>query len=69
MEQRAQELAAQYHLTPREREIVLLLARGRTSPYIATELNISSNTVRSYMREIYTKLGAHSKQDIIDLFS
>lgn len=69
MEQRAQELAAQYHLTPREREIVLLLARGRTSPYIAAELNITSNTVRSYMREIYTKLDAHSKQDIIDLFS
>lgn len=69
MEHRAQELADTYHLTHREREIMLLLARGRTSPYIADELNITPNTVRSYMREIYTKLGAHSKQDIIDLFS
>lgn len=69
MEQRSHELAAQYHLTPREREILLLLARGRTSPYIASELNIAPNTVRSYMREIYSKLGAHSKQDVIDLFS
>lgn len=69
MERRSQELAAQYHLTPREREIVLLLARGRTSPYIAEELHITSNTVRSYMREIYVKLDAHSKQEIIDLFS
>lgn len=69
MEHRARELADTYHLTHRECEIVLLLARGRTSPYIAAELNITPNTVRSYMREIYTKLGAHSKQDIIDLFS
>lgn len=68
-ERRSYELATQYHLTPREREILLLLARGRTSPYIARELNIAPNTVRSYMREIYTKLGAHSKQDVIDLFS
>ena len=48
---------------------MLLLARGRTSPYIAEELHITSNTVRSYMREIYVKLDAHSKQEIIDLFS
>ncbi len=66
IEQRSYELATQYHLTPREREVMVLLTRGRTAPYIASELNISTNTVRGYIQDIYAKLDIHSKQQLMN---
>ncbi|MFR8044592.1 MAG: helix-turn-helix transcriptional regulator [Eggerthella lenta] len=44
----------------------MLLAEGRSSSYIAGELVLSDNTVRSYVKNIYQKLDVHSKQDVID---
>lgn len=67
-EARSIELAAEYRLTPRERDVALLLAHGRTASYIGSELALSTNTVRGYMQEVYAKLGVHSKQELIDLF-
>ena len=56
----------EYGLTNREAEVLMLLAEGRSSSYIAGELVLSDNTVRSYVKNIYQKLGVHSKQDVID---
>ena len=67
-EARSIELTAEYRLTPRERDVALLLAHGRTASYIGSELALSTNTVRGYMQEVYAKLGVHSKQELIDLF-
>lgn len=47
-------------------EVLLLLAEGRSSSYIAEELVLSANTVRGYVKNIYQKLDVHSKQDVID---
>lgn len=55
-----------YGLTNREAEVLMLLAEGRSSSYIAGVLVLSDNTVRSYVKNIYQKLGVHSKQDVID---
>ena len=55
-----------YGLTNREAEVLMLLAEGRSSSYIAGELVLSDNTVRSYVKNIYQKLDVHSKQDVID---
>lgn len=44
-----------------------MLARGRSAPFIAQELVISPNTVKTHVKHIYAKLGAHSQQEIIDL--
>lgn len=55
-----------YGLTNREAEVLMLLAEGRSSSYIAGELVLSDNTVRSYVKNIYQKLDVHSKQDAID---
>ena len=55
-----------YGLTNREAEVLMLLAEGRSSSYIAGELVLSENTVRSYVKNIYQKLDVHSKQDVID---
>jgi len=51
-------------LGPREREIVQLLAEGRSSPQIARELHISTRTVESHRRNIMKKLGVHSLAEI-----
>ncbi len=47
-------------LGPREREIVQLLAEGKTSPQIARGLHISTRTVESHRRNIMKKLDVHS---------
>lgn len=60
-------LASQYHLTPREIEIFLLLARGRNVNYIENELVIARNTVKTHVRNIYGKVDVHSQQELIDL--
>lgn len=60
-------VAARYQLTPRERDVLGLLARGRTSPIIQERLVVSQNTVRTHVRHIYTKLGVHSQQELINL--
>lgn len=54
-------------LTRREREIFALTARGYSSPFIAEKLVISDSTVRFHQRNIYSKLGVHSKQELIAL--
>lgn len=69
IEQNSHRIASLYRLAPREVEIAVLLAQGRSMPYIATKLGLSGNTVRSYAQETYSKLGVHSKQELIDLFT
>ncbi|MGV8083416.1 MAG: response regulator transcription factor [Coriobacteriia bacterium] len=54
-------------LTEREIEIFNLLAAGRNTDYIRRTLGLSPNTVRSHTARIYSKLGVHSHQDLIDL--
>lgn len=54
-------------LTPSERDVLELLARGRSARYVADELGVSFNTVRTHIRHVYEKLGIHSRQDLIDL--
>jgi DNA-binding NarL/FixJ family response regulator len=48
-------------LTPREREVLTLLAQGMTNKGIAETLVISVNTVKRHLRSIYDKLDVHSR--------
>ena len=52
-------------LTPRELEILQLLADGRVPDDIATQLDVSRNTLRTHIQNILMKLGVHSKLDAI----
>lgn len=61
------QLGKKHGLTKRETEVLGLLARGRDAAYICKELYLSRNTVKSYMKSIYAKLGVHSHQELIDL--
>ncbi len=52
-------------LTDREREILHLIAQGKTTPEIAGELTLSPHTVQSHRDHIMTKLDLHSKAALI----
>ena len=52
-------------LTPREQEVIRLIAEGRTTAEIAETLTISPHTVRRHRDHIMAKLNFHSKADLI----
>lgn len=52
-------------LTVRETEILNLMAQGMPSRHIASRLGISYATVRSHIRSVGGKLGAHSKDEAV----
>jgi DNA-binding NarL/FixJ family response regulator len=48
-------------LAPREQQILKLLAGGRSTKQIATELHISSNTVKDAIKSVFRKLGVSTR--------
>ncbi|WP_158304030.1 response regulator transcription factor [Caldicellulosiruptor owensensis] len=61
--------AKYYKLTLREKEILSLILSGRNNPYIRDSLNISNNTLKTHLRNIYTKLDVKNRQEAITLFN
>jgi LuxR family maltose regulon positive regulatory protein len=53
-------------LTEREKQVLRLLGAGLTSTQVAEELVISVSTARSYIKSIYGKLDAHSREEAIE---
>lgn len=53
-------------LTARETEILSLLVRGRTLPYIANELFVTTGTVKTHVRHIYEKALVNNRQELLD---
>lgn len=60
-------IAQEFNLSPRELDILRSLARGYDANTTAEKLNISWNTVRTHIRNVYNKLGVHSHQELIVL--
>jgi DNA-binding NarL/FixJ family response regulator len=54
-------------LTDREREVLLLVARGRSNQEIAEELFISPLTSKTHVNRIMTKLQAHDRAQLVIL--
>jgi DNA-binding NarL/FixJ family response regulator len=52
-------------LTPREREIVQLLAEGKSSKEVATVLGLSVKTAETHRSNIMRKLELHSVSDLV----
>jgi DNA-binding NarL/FixJ family response regulator len=52
-------------LSPRETEVLQLLAGGTTTAVVARELHLSINTVRNHIQAVLTRLGAHSKLEAV----
>jgi DNA-binding CsgD family transcriptional regulator len=55
-------------LTPREREVLRLLARGKTNLAIAQRLVIREGTVKYHVKNILRKLGATSRADAVSRY-
>ena len=54
-------LEAKLGLTPREAQVLLWLAQGKTNPEIAQILRIRPNTVRTHLDRVFTKLGVNNR--------
>lgn len=53
------------HLTPRELEILGLIARGLSNPVIARELHFSPNTVKQHLANLSEKLEVHGRAALV----
>lgn len=60
-------IAASYGLTERETEIMMLVAKGRSTPRIREELGLTIGTTNTHMNHLYKKLDVHDRQELIDL--
>lgn len=67
IEEACDELAERHGLSPREREVLGYLVRGRSLPYIREQLVLSKNTIDTHAKNLYRKLDVHSRQELIDL--
>jgi DNA-binding NarL/FixJ family response regulator len=52
-------------LTPREREVIQLLAEGKSSKEVASVLNLSTKTAETHRSNIMRKLDIHSIRDLV----
>ena len=52
-------------LSPRQREILALVAAGRTSKEIASQLQISESTVNWHLTKAFARLGASSRAEAV----
>jgi DNA-binding NarL/FixJ family response regulator len=52
-------------LTPREKEVIQLLAEGKSSKEVASVLNLSTKTAETHRSNIMRKLGFHSIRDLV----
>ena len=60
-------LAEMRGLSPRETEVLELLAKGRNCSFISTQLVISEETAKTHIKRIYRKFGVHSQQALLDM--
>ena len=60
-------LADEHGLSERESEVLGLLYRGNTQKKIAERLFLSVNSIQTYAKSLYRKLGVHSRQELIDM--
>ena len=59
--------SSSFNLSPREREILALLAGGKTQTQIAAALVVSPKTVGTHIQHLLSKLGVHSRAQAVAL--
>ena len=52
-------------LSPREREVALLVARGLTNKQVAGELGVTEGTVKIHVHNIFRKVGAKRRYSLV----
>lgn len=56
-------------LTPREAEVLRRIAAGQNTKKMAGEMNVTTETLRTYVKKVLAKLGAHSRLEAATLAS
>lgn len=56
-----------YDLTPREREVLRRMVVGQSTTQMSRSMNIAPSTLRTYVRNVLTKLGVHSRLQAVAL--
>lgn len=54
------------HITPREIQVLAFMAQGNSNKEIAGRLNISTETVKKHVKNIYQKTGSHNKIEALN---
>jgi NarL family two-component system response regulator LiaR len=67
VEARSREATLGEDLTPREREVLALLAEGLTNPEIAERLNVSRSTAKAHVSHILSKLEVSNRAEAVAL--
>lgn len=57
----------QAHLSPRQKDVIRLLAEGQANKSIASQLGISEATVKGYLAQLFEKLGAADRAHAVAL--
>jgi DNA-binding CsgD family transcriptional regulator len=65
---RSEERHQQVQLTPREREVLAWVARGKTNAEIARLLWLAPGTVRKHLENVYAKLGVSTRTAAVARF-
>lgn len=65
---RTESFVARFGLTKREAEVLEYLVRGRSLPYIADALFVTTGTVKTHVKHIYRKCAVGTRQELLDLF-
>ena len=65
LEVRIEEVREQYHLTPREKEFVELIYRGKSNKEIAEMLFLSESTVKTHIYNIFRKMDVKNRVSVI----
>ncbi|MBI3666950.1 MAG: helix-turn-helix transcriptional regulator [Acidobacteria bacterium] len=52
-------------LSPRERQVTTLVARGMTNREVAASLGISRNTLKNQLRSVFEKLGVRNRLELV----
>jgi DNA-binding CsgD family transcriptional regulator len=61
-------IAKEFGLSSREKDVMAYLIRGRSLKFIASDLSLSLNTVKTHTAHLYEKLAVHTRDEVIQLF-
>ena len=64
--EKVRQVSELYELSPRQQEVLTMLARGRNASYLQEHFYISKSTAKAHIYNIYKKLEIHSQQELID---
>lgn len=65
--ERCEQVADRFSLSPREREVMMLIATGKDMPAMQEILVLSKSTISTHREHLYQKMEIHSKQELIAL--